>query len=116
RQWPPTMRTAPGAPRAGAGVLRAGLFRFMLGTRGPVLPCAPFCAMVPTMVSFFRRKKPEAAAPATDAPPPPAATTPPAPPATPDAEAPAPAAPAGAAGWRARLRGSAFARSMGGLF
>ncbi|WP_407062807.1 signal recognition particle-docking protein FtsY [Cognatiluteimonas lumbrici] len=116
RQWPPTMRTAPGAPRAGAGVLRAGLFRFILGTRGPVLPCAPFCAMVPTMVSFFRRKKPEAAAPATDAPPSPAATTPPVPPATPDPEAAAPAAPAGAAGWRARLRGSAFARSMGGLF
>jgi len=72
--------------------------------------------MVPTMVSFFRRKKPEAAAPATDAPPPPAATTPSVPPATPDADATAPAAPAGAAGWRARLRGSAFARSMGGLF
>jgi fused signal recognition particle receptor len=63
------------------------------------------------MVSFFRRKKPEAAAPATDAPAQPAPPVPaePAPPAT-------PAAPAGAAGWRERLRGSGFARSMGSLF
>jgi fused signal recognition particle receptor len=49
------------------------------------------------MVSFFRRKKPEAAAPAADEP------------------TPAPA-PDGAAGWRERLRGSGFARSLGGLF
>ena len=57
--------------------------------------------MVPTMVSFFRRKKPVAAAPATDAP---------------VEVATAPAAPEGPAGWRERLRGSGFARSMGGLF
>jgi fused signal recognition particle receptor len=45
--------------------------------------------MVSTMVSFFRRKKPDAAA--------------------------APAAP-GPDGWRERLRGSGFTRSLGGLF
>ncbi len=68
--------------------------------------------MVPTMVSFFRRKKPEAAAPAADAPPPPPAPTP--------AETPlreeAPAAPAGAEGWRERLRGNSFTRTLGGRF
>jgi fused signal recognition particle receptor len=60
------------------------------------------------MVSFFRRKKPEAGAPAADVP----APTPAEPV---NADAPA-AAPAGSAGWRERLRGSALARSMGGLF
>ncbi len=69
------------------------------------------------MVSFFRRKKPEpaaaepsdrqlndvAGAPAVDVVP-----------AVPTTEAP-PAAP-GKTGWRDRLRGSAFARSFGGLF
>ncbi len=44
--------------------------------------------MVDTMVSFFRRKKPDAAPQAAD----------------------------GAAGWRERLGGSGFARSLGGLF
>jgi len=75
------------------------------------------------MVSFFRRKKPDPVAPAPDAP-----STPPAaaPVDTPvvaaaneapvEAPAAAPAAPAGAAGWRERLRGSGFARSLGGLF
>ena len=75
--------------------------------------------MVPTMVSFFRRKKPEAAAPAADAP---AHAAPPPPPV--EAAAPPepatsqmiPAAPAGSAGWRERMRGSALARSMGALF
>ena len=98
------------------------------------------------MVSWFRRNKPESAAPRRlstedlaaafpDAPAPAgdegAPTMPPAPvvdtlPASaPPAEpAPAPAAtppeappaPAGKPGWRERLRGSAFARSFGGLF
>ena len=98
------------------------------------------------MVSWFRRNKPESAAPRRlstedlaaafpDAPAPDGdelgPTTPPAPvvdtlPASaPPAEpAPAPAAtppeappaPAGKPGWRERLRGSAFARSLGGLF
>ena len=98
------------------------------------------------MVSWFRRNKPESAAPRRlstedlaaafpDAPAPDGdelgPTTPPAPvvdtlPASaPPAEpAPAPAAtppeappaPAGKPGWRERLRGSAFARSFGGLF
>ena len=72
--------------------------------------------MVPEMVSFFRRKKPEAAAPATDAPAPPESPKPlPEVDAARDPGTPPPAA-AGAAGWRERLRGSAFARSMGGLF
>jgi fused signal recognition particle receptor len=52
------------------------------------------------MVSFFRRKQPDPA---------------PAPAPTPVLDAPPAAAP-GAAGWRERLRGSGFARSMGGLF
>ncbi|MCJ0825967.1 signal recognition particle-docking protein FtsY [Luteimonas sp. 50] len=101
RQRPPMMRTLPDGPLS---------VRRLIGpARRAVLPCAPFCAMVPTMVSFFRRKKPPAAAvPATDAAPgarldiealaaafpaaPAAATT------TPGAESPAPAgAPAGAA-------------------
>jgi len=95
------------------------------------------------MVSWFRRNKPESAAPRRlstedlaaafpDAPAPAgdevAPTTPPAPvvdtlpaPAepTPPTSAPvpeAPPAPAGKPGWRERLRGSAFARSFGGLF
>ncbi|WP_271679315.1 signal recognition particle-docking protein FtsY [Thermomonas mangrovi] len=96
------------------------------------------------MVSWFRRNKPESAAPRRlstedlaaafpDAPAPAgdegAPTTPPAPvvdtlPAPPPEPAPAPAAtppeappaPAGKPGWRERLRGSAFARSFGGLF
>jgi len=95
------------------------------------------------MVSWFRRNKPESAAPRRlstedlaaafpDAPAPAgdevAPTTPPAPvvdtlpaPAepTPPTSAPvpeAPPAPAGKPGWRERLRGSAFARSLGGLF
>ena len=59
------------------------------------------------MVSFFRRKKPDAAAPTADA----------APSSAPDASAAqAPAAAAGSAGWRERLRGNGFARSLGGLF
>ncbi len=95
------------------------------------------------MVSWFRRNKPESAAPRRlstedlaaafpDAPAPAggevAPTAPPAPfvdtlPApvepAPTTSAPAPAAPpapAGKPGWRERLRGSAFARSFGGLF
>src|SRR5690606_18046172 len=44
--------------------------------------------MVDTMVSFFRRKKPDAAPQAAD----------------------------GSAGWRERLGGTGFARSLGGLF
>ncbi|WP_374381163.1 signal recognition particle-docking protein FtsY [Thermomonas sp.] len=95
------------------------------------------------MVSWFRRNKPESAAPRRlstedlaaafpDAPAPAgdevAPTTPPAPvvdtvpapaePTTPKSDpAPeAPPAPAGKPGWRERLRGSAFARSFGGLF
>lgn len=98
------------------------------------------------MVSWFRRNKPESAAPRRlstedlaaafpDAQAPAgdevAPTTPPAPvvetlpaPAPPAEPAPAPAAtppesppaPAGKPGWRERLRGSAFARSFGGLF
>ena len=98
------------------------------------------------MVSWFRRNKPESAAPRRlsaedlaaafpDTPAPAgdevAPTTPPAPvvetlpaPAPPAEPAPAPAAtppeappaPAGKPGWRERLRGSAFARSFGGLF
>ena len=98
------------------------------------------------MVSWFRRNKPESAAPRRlstedlaaafpDAQAPAgdevAPTTPPAPvvetlpaPAPPAEPAPAPAAtppesppaPAGKPGWRERLRGSAFARSLGGLF
>jgi len=82
-----------------------------------------FCAMVPTMVSFFRRKKPEAAAvPSTDAAPQPAIAEPVAPAQPVPAEAPAPAdtAPPAAApgrhGWRERLRGTGFARSLGSLF
>ena len=71
--------------------------------------------MVPTMVSFFRRKKPEAAAPAADAPPPPPAPTPAESPLREEAPA-APAAPAGAEGWRERLRGNSFTRTLGGLF
>ncbi|TAK38222.1 MAG: signal recognition particle-docking protein FtsY [Lysobacteraceae bacterium] len=61
------------------------------------------------MVSFFRRKKPEAAAPAADAPAAPAPVQAPVPPEVP------PASP-GAEGWRERLRGSGFSRSLGGLF
>lgn len=68
------------------------------------------------MVSFFRRKKPEPAAEPSDRQPKDAAETPAqdAVPAVPAAETP-PAAP-GKTGWRERLRGSAFARSFGGLF
>ncbi|TKR31080.1 signal recognition particle-docking protein FtsY [Luteimonas gilva] len=68
------------------------------------------------MVSFFRRKKPEpAAAEPSDRPPSEVAETPvqDAPPVA--AAETAPAAP-GKPGWRDRLRGSAFARSFGGLF
>jgi fused signal recognition particle receptor len=80
-----------------------------------VLTCASFCAMVPTMVSFFRRKKPEtAAAPPADVPAQ-AAVEPATPLAAPAASEAEPAAP-GRKGWRDRLRGSAFARSLGGLF
>jgi fused signal recognition particle receptor len=63
------------------------------------------------MVSFFRRNRPEtpAAAPAQPAAEGTEATAPAAPP----AEAPAPA---GAPGWRERLRGSTLARGLGGLF
>lgn len=95
------------------------------------------------MVSWFRRNKPESAAPRRlstedlaaafpDAPAPTgdelAPTTPPAPvvdtlpapaeptPPTSDPVPEAPPAPAGKPGWRERLRGSAFARSFGGLF
>ena len=95
------------------------------------------------MVSWFRRNKPESAAPRRlstedlaaafpDAPAPAgdegAPTTPPAPvvdtlpapaeptPPTSDPVPEAPPAPAGKPGWRERLRGSAFARSFGGLF
>jgi fused signal recognition particle receptor len=64
------------------------------------------------MVSFFRRKKPEAAAPIEDAP---ATDAPALPPAGATADQ-APAAAAGPAGWRERLRGTGFARSLGGLF
>ena len=60
--------------------------------------------MVPTMVSFFRRNRPETAAAAPE----PAASDP-------TANAALPAA-AGAPGWRERLRGSALARGLGGLF
>ncbi|MCL1633071.1 signal recognition particle-docking protein FtsY [Luteimonas sp. SX5] len=89
------------------------------------------------MVSFFRRKKPEPAATEPSGHPPgqerptteelaaafPAASQPadsgpdPAPGAVAPAgaESPSPAAP-GKPGWRDRLRGSAFARSFGGLF
>ena len=56
------------------------------------------------MVSFFRRNRPETPAAAPE----PAATDP-------TANAAPPAA-AGAPGWRERLRGSAFARGLGGLF
>jgi len=66
--------------------------------------------MAPEMVSFFRRKKPEAAVPAADSPPVPPAAQPAA------APAEAPAATPGAEGWRERLRGNAFTRSLGGLF
>jgi fused signal recognition particle receptor len=64
------------------------------------------------MVSFFRRNRPEtpAAAPAQPAAEATAAATPVAPPAG------APPAPAGAPGWRERLRGSTLARGLGGLF
>ena len=76
------------------------------------------------MVSWFRRKKPDAAAGTGPLPPSEPAPTPiPAEPAaTPasDSAAPSPAvadpAPPGKPGWRERLRGSAFARSFGGLF
>ncbi len=95
------------------------------------------------MVSWFRRNKPESAAPRRlsaedlaaafpDTPAPAgdevAPTTPPAPvvdtlpapaeptPPTSDPVPEAPPAPAGKPGWRERLRGSAFARSFGGLF
>jgi len=64
------------------------------------------------MVSFFRRNRPEPAAAAPE----PASTA-----AAPGADAGAsdagtPPAAAGAPGWRERLRGSAFARGLGGLF
>jgi fused signal recognition particle receptor len=59
------------------------------------------------MVSFFRRNRPEAAAEAPSQP---------APSPTPQAQAAAPAAAPGAPGWRERLRGSALARGLGGLF
>ena len=82
------------------------------------------------MVNWFWRKKPtdgEVAAdtpvqPATDSPVPvaepiaTAAPPPAAPPAQDDYADAAPAAAAGKPGWRERLRGSAFARSFGGLF
>ena len=72
------------------------------------------------MVSFFRRKKPEpAVAEPSERPPDGTGPQPDAAP-EPASEAPAadlvPAAPAGKPGWRERLRGSAFARSVGGLF
>ena len=81
------------------------------------------------MVSFFRRKKPQDATPPAPVNPPgaqdPAAALPPAPadvaggPAAmgslPGDALPAAAAP-GKPGWRERLRNSAFARSVGGLF
>ncbi len=57
------------------------------------------------MVSFFRRKKPDAAAAAAEAP-----VAPLAPVDTAPVAAPVPA------GWRERLRGSGFTRSLGGLF
>ena len=71
------------------------------------------------MVSWFRRNKPDApAAPAPTDPPPAAPTGQPA--AEPAIEAPAPTAAAlhdeERSGWRDRLRGSALARGMGGLF
>src|SRR5690606_6706974 len=122
RQCPPMIRTTPAWPWPGRVAVRAGRLRFIGTSVGPVLPCAPFCAMVPTMVSFFRRKKPDPAAPAADAPPPPPAAAPVEAPVVaavnevPAGPAEAPAAPAGAAGWRERLRGSGFARSLGGLF
>ncbi len=97
--------------------------------------------MIPTMVSFFRRKTPEAAAPADSAlqsrysveelaaafPAPLAAEPPPEsssavvePIATSQSpaadQATIAAAAPGKAGWRERLRGSGFARSLGGLF
>ncbi|MFS8063431.1 MAG: signal recognition particle-docking protein FtsY [Luteimonas sp.] len=62
RQRPPMIRMLPACP--GTEFPR----RWLIGRAlGAVLTCAPFCAMVPTMVSFFRRKKPDAA-PAADAP------------------------------------------------
>ncbi len=78
------------------------------------------------MVSWFRRKKPEtppAAAEQTHSPPPselvPPAETAPAAPLPQSTAEPADALPAateGKPGWRERLRGTAFARSFGGLF
>ncbi|WP_425599805.1 signal recognition particle-docking protein FtsY [Luteimonas aestuarii] len=113
---------------------------FIKDSRGRVLPWCPFSAIACDMVSWFRRKKPEAPAePASDA----TQATPETPPAAPivvppvptgsDAAPapeptrgpepvqlpepqPAPAAAPGKPGWRERLRGSAFARSFGGLF
>jgi fused signal recognition particle receptor len=66
------------------------------------------------MASWFRRKKPETA-PAVESPAPDAGTSAPAAD-IPPAAAPAAAAAPGKPGWRERLRGSAFARSFGGLF
>jgi fused signal recognition particle receptor len=82
------------------------------------------------MVSFFRRNRPEppaaaAAQPAAEGTAPPGSAATPvavdvAAPAAPPPAAPppgeAPPAPAGAPGWRERLRGSALARGLGGLF
>jgi len=65
------------------------------------------------MASWFRRNKP-ATAPAVESPAPHAAPTGTSADASPSAE-PEPATP-GKPGWRERLRGSAFARSFGGLF
>jgi fused signal recognition particle receptor len=121
-----------------------------MGPTSAVITCASFCAMIPSMVSFFRRKKPGTAT-ATDAATPHADSTshysveelaaafPSAPaalivdetplsehvaatPRMPEATAPshsdgsAIAATPGKAGWRERLRGSGFARNLGGLF
>ncbi|MGN6112546.1 MAG: signal recognition particle-docking protein FtsY [Luteimonas sp.] len=119
RAAPAPADDADAAARAFAAPRFRGRFHrraFIGATPGPVLPCAPFCAMVPTMVSFFRRNRPEppaaAARPAAEGTAPAAPATAPAP-ASPDE---APPASAGAPGWRERLRGSALARGLGGLF
>ncbi len=64
------------------------------------------------MVSWFRRKTPDAPTATPDAPPP---SPIPASPADAEPTLP-PAAAAGKLGWRERMRGSTFARSLGGLF
>ncbi|MCD9031634.1 signal recognition particle-docking protein FtsY [Luteimonas sp. Y-2-2-4F] len=113
---PPQASEAPPAPAPQADVPVASESP---ATPAPELQPAP-AAAAPTPA-------PEAAAPAAPAAPPPVPTPEPPPLPVPSAPAPPPAAeplaptapppaPEGRSGWRERLRGSAFARSLGGLF